>query len=102
MDIRARVHVRAHIEYMCVCLCAHVRTFGETLPHPGIVNSLLTKLLNGVTTRAKAFSFFFFLQLFFSSSLLRSLSTCQLIAGGGSAISILFFILEAISDERYM
>lgn len=65
MDIRARVHVRAHIEYMCVCLCAHVRTFGETLPHPGIVNSLLTKLLNGVTTRAKAFSFFFFFAVIF-------------------------------------
>lgn len=50
-------------ERVCVviqntCLCAHVRTFTAILPHQGIVNSLLTKLLNGVTRRANAFSFF--------------------------------------------
>lgn len=77
------VHVCVHTVYMrvCVSMCtsAHVRTFNAALSHSGIVNSLLTKLLNGVTTRAKAFSFFC---IYFFPSLPSSTSTWQLITGG--------------------
>lgn len=57
--------------YVCVCACVClnmcgratcsmcVRTFNAILAHCGIVNSLLSKLLNGVTSRAGALSFFF-------------------------------------------
>lgn len=57
--------VWSYRKYVFVC------TFTAIPSHSGIVNSLLTKLLNGVTTRANAFSFFslciyFLLPSFFS------------------------------------
>lgn len=83
------VHACGHTVYMYVCAsmctCAHVLIFSAALFHSGIVNSLFTKLLNGVTTRAKAFSFFafiFFPSLPLSLRLFPSTSTCQLITGG--------------------
>lgn len=65
--------------YVRVCVCSNmcgratysmcVRTFNAILAHPGIVNSLLSKLLNGVTTRAGAL-FFFCIYFIFRSLIL--------------------------------
>lgn len=88
--VRERACVWPHrIHVLYVCLCAHVRPFSAIPSCSGIVNSLLTKLLNGVTTRAKALSFFSY--LFFPLSLLPSLSACQLITGGQIGIKSFIF-----------
>lgn len=103
--------------FCCMDMCASMRvaiqnmcvhTFSAILSRSGIVNSLLSKLLNGVTTRAKAFSSssFFFFFLFFCIYFLSLSHPLRLWASwpqvGRLAISILFFILEVVADERYM
>lgn len=89
------IHTVAYYS-MCVCvqLCtqAYMRTFSATLSHSGIVNSLLSKLLNGVTTRAKAFSFFAFSLHPLTTQAARS----QVVV---SAIGLLFFITEVVSGD---
>lgn len=75
--------------HVCLCLCVHICPFRAILSHSGIVYSLLTKLLNGVTTRAKAFSFF--LHLFLSLSLLPYPSACQLVTGEQIGIKSFIF-----------